>query len=105
MTYQMMVDRNKRLGLSELFLAVGATPTGDDNSTILDAFVQSAGNIRSIATVKPDVSEGMLDLLQGGGVVGVRYVWVEYLKAKGEFTDPIDVIKLAKTSRRSQFNF
>ena len=92
MSYAMMVERNKALGLSERFLAVGATPTGDNNATIINAFEQSQGVIRSIATVKTGVSDGMLDLMQAGGVVGLRYAW----DIENEFTPPEEVIAMAE---------
>jgi predicted TIM-barrel fold metal-dependent hydrolase len=46
---------------------------GTDNSFMLAAIAESAGRLRGIAVVDPSVTDGALDALAAGGVVGIRY--------------------------------
>lgn len=53
-------------------LAVGPVPYGSDNRCLLDAIARSAGRLKGIALVEPDVPEAEIARLKQGGVVGVR---------------------------------
>jgi predicted TIM-barrel fold metal-dependent hydrolase len=46
---------------------------GTDNSYMLAAIAASSGRLRGIAVVDPAVTDGELDALAAGGVVGIRY--------------------------------
>ena len=46
---------------------------GTDNSFMLAAIAASGGRLRGIAVVDPAVTDGELDALAAGGVVGIRY--------------------------------
>lgn len=58
---------------------VQATCHGDDNRALVDALLHSDGKARGVATVKTDVTNEELLLLDKAGVIGVRYNFVKRL--------------------------
>ncbi len=58
---------------------VQATCHGADNRALVDALQRSDGLARGVATVRPDVSDEELQLLQAAGVRGVRFNFVRRL--------------------------
>ena len=66
------------LGL-ERNVIVQATCHGADNSALVDALGDSAGRARGVATVRPDVTDEMLEVLHAAGVRAVRFNFVKRL--------------------------
>ncbi|WP_182084394.1 amidohydrolase family protein [Aureimonas sp. ME7] len=58
---------------------VQATCHGADNRALVDALTASGGRARGVATVRPDVSDETLAMLDAAGVRGVRFNFVRRL--------------------------
>jgi predicted TIM-barrel fold metal-dependent hydrolase len=96
----------RRAGKTELFklseflgfdrnVIVQATCHGADNSAMVDALRASGGRARGVATVRPDVTDEELALLDEAGVRGVRFNFVKRLvdpKPDGYYRDTVERI-------------
>jgi 2-pyrone-4,6-dicarboxylate lactonase len=74
---------------------VQATCHGADNSAMADALRASGGRARGVATVRPDVTDEELALLDEAGVRGVRFNFVKRLvdpKPDGYYRDTVERI-------------
>jgi 2-pyrone-4,6-dicarboxylate lactonase len=58
---------------------VQATCHGTDNRALVDALSASKGMARGVATIKPDISDEELKILDDAGVRGVRFNFVKRL--------------------------
>ncbi|MBF0279760.1 MAG: amidohydrolase family protein [SAR324 cluster bacterium] len=71
-------ELQKTLGLERAVL-VNASCHGTDNTVILDAISQSEGQYRGVANVDGSFSDKDLELLDKGGIRGVRFNFVQHL--------------------------
>jgi len=72
------VELQKALGLERAVL-VNASCHGTDNTVILDAIAQSEGRYRGVANVDATISDKELEILNEGGVRGIRFNFVQHL--------------------------
>lgn len=68
----------RTLGLSRAVL-VNASCHGTDNTVILDAIAQSEGRYRGVANVAESVTDRELEILNEGGIRGIRFNFVQHL--------------------------
>ncbi|NNC66101.1 MAG: amidohydrolase family protein [Gammaproteobacteria bacterium] len=73
-----LVALREYLGFSRN-VAVQATCHGADNRALVDALLNSAGTMRGVASVTPDISDAELEALDSAGVRGVRFNFVKRL--------------------------
>ncbi len=75
---QQLVALREHLGFSRN-VVVQATCHGADNRALVDALESSAGTMRGVASVTPDIGDGELQELDAAGVRGVRFNFVKRL--------------------------
>ncbi len=68
----------KTLGLTRAVL-VNASCHGSDNTVILDAIAQSEGRYRGVANVEESITDRELEILNEGGIRGIRFNFVQHL--------------------------
>ncbi|TPG16410.1 2-pyrone-4,6-dicarboxylate hydrolase [Sphingomonas koreensis] len=77
-TPEMLFALRNRLGLSRT-VVVQASCHGTDNAATLDAIAKSNGTARGVAVVDPAISDEELQVLQTGGIRGVRFNFLKRL--------------------------
>jgi predicted TIM-barrel fold metal-dependent hydrolase len=82
-------------------LIVGAQPYLHDNRCLVEALIASRGRWRGVALVKPDATDGELDMLAAVGVIGIRFNLTTF--GERELTEPRADRLLARVRERGWF--